>query len=120
MSTQVIETNLEMMRQDLVQFINDEPLDMLDEFTDEEIADTCISVAKFLGHTRNYIGSLKDYKLKIENRLKGFVSLSNDYETGVSHTEYYPFFLDDPEDGAFTGLCCLAQMLNEAWYYLNN
>ncbi|MBR1447851.1 MAG: hypothetical protein IJ588_03765 [Prevotella sp.] len=128
MSTEVIDTNLELMHLDLVTFINDEPLDMLDEFTDEEIASEVISIARRLmhrdfcnGHLTKKGHPMKDYIYSINNKYKGFVSVTNDDgETGVSRTEYKPFYTDDPEDGAFVGLCSLASMLNEAWYHCNN
>ena len=119
MSTEVIETNLELMHLDLVTFINDEPLDMLEEFTDEEIATEVISIAFRLLHRDFCNGHLKkgrlDYLYSINNGMKCFVSLSNNDCTGVSRTEYKPFYKDD-EDGYFAGLCSLAQMINEAWY----
>ena len=127
MNTQEIDTNLELMHLDLVTFINDEPLDMLGEFTDEEIATEVISIAQRLlrrdfcnGHLIKKSAPKKDYLYHINNTLKGFVSVTNDDgETGVSRTEYKPFFHDD-EDGYFTGLCSLASMINEAWYLCNN
>ena len=61
----------------------------------------------------------KDYLYSINNEHKGFVSISDDCSTGVSRTEYYPFYKDD-EDGWYTGLCSLAEMINEAWYHLKN
>ena len=118
MSTEVIETNLELLHLDLVTFINDEPLDMLDEFTDDEIATEVISIANRLIHRDFCNGHLRkgkiDYLYHVKNDLNGFVSISNDECTGVSRTCYYPFF--DDEDGFFAGLCNLAQMINEAWY----
>lgn len=126
MSTQVIETNLELMQLDLVTFINDEPLDMLEEFTDDEIANLCIRLASEFLHGRTIKitplfsnKSKRGYCLKVNNNHKGFVSVSNDESTGVSNTEYYPFFSDE-EDGYFAGLCSLASMINEAWYHCNN
>lgn len=123
MSTQMIETNLEMMHLDLVTFINDEPLDMLDEFDADTIASEVISIARRLMHRDWCAGHLikgkKDYMYKVNNQYKGFLSVSNEDSTGVSRTEYKPFYSDD-EDGWFTGLCSLAQMINEAWYLCNN
>ena len=126
MSTEVIETNLGMMHLDLVTFINDEPLDMLDEFTDDEIANICINLAgSFVLGARVKIMPIfskkanKGYCLKVNNHLKGFVSCSDSEATGVSRTAYFPFYKDD-EEGYFAGLCSLAQMINDAWYTLNN
>ena len=124
MSTEVIETNLELMHLDLVTFINDEPLDMLEEFTDEEIATEVISIARRLLHRDFCNGHLKkgkiDYLYHVDNKQFGSVSMSNNDDSyGVSKTMYYPFYKDD-EDGYFAGLCSLAQMINEAWYLANN
>jgi hypothetical protein len=123
MSTEMIETNLELLHLDLVTFINDEPLDILDEFTDDEIAIEVISIANRLIHRDFCNGHLKkgkvDYLYSINNALNGFVSISNNNCTGVSRTCYYPFFRDD-EEGYFAGLCSLASMINEAWYLCNN
>lgn len=127
MSTEIIETNLELMHLDLVTFINDEPLDMLDEFTADDIAKACIYIGRglLMYKTTTINRQLrssedKSYWIKISNKQGGFVSVSNnDGETGVSRTEYFPFYKDD-EDGYFIGLCNLAQMINEAWYYCNN
>jgi len=124
MSTEVIETNLELMHLDLVTFINDEPLDMLEEFTDEEIVTEVISIARRLLHRDFCNGHLKkgkiDYLYHVDNKQFGSVSMSNNDDSyGVSKTMYYPFYKDD-EDGYFAGLCSLAQMINEAWYLANN
>lgn len=128
MSTQVIEATLEAYKEDLMQYIADEPLDILDEFTEEEIADFVISIAKKLMYKDTSVGHLvkfngnrlnKDYVYKVNNLHKGFVSISDECSTGVSRTEYYPFYHDE-EDGYYTGLCCLAQMINEAWYHCIN
>ena len=126
MSTEVLETTLECYKEDLVEFINDSVFDMLDEFTDEEIADAVISIANRLmyrdfcnGHMIKFGRPNKDYLYSINNEHKGFVSISDDCSTGVSRTEYYPFYKDD-EEGWYTGLCSLAEMINDAWYLCNN
>ena len=125
MSTQVIDTSLELMKADLIQYIEDEPLDLLDEFSADKIADLVISIAQRLMHRDFCNGHIiyrqLDYLYKVNNELKGFVSVSDTTygTTGVSRTEYKPFWHDD-EDGWFTGLCSLASMINEAWYYCNN
>lgn len=126
MSTEMIDTNLELMKEDLVEYINDEPLDMLDEFSAEEIADLVISIAQRLahrdfcnGHLIKYGTPKRDYIYHVSNIHGGVVSVSDEDTTGVSRTEYYPYYKDD-EDGWFTGLCSLASMLNEAWYQCNN
>jgi hypothetical protein len=97
---------------------------MLDEFTDDEIADCVLAIAsrlmlpaKVVEHRMQSYG----YAIKVNNNLQGFVSVSDEEagHTGVSKTLYYPFFKDD-EEGYFAGLCSLASMLNEAWYLCNN
>lgn len=123
MSTEVIETNLELMRDELSEFIQDENLDILDEFEADEVADLVISMAERLLHRDFCNGrfghSLRTYQYKVNNRYKGFVSVSDDSSTGVSRTEFKPFYNDDDE-GYFTGLCSLAEMINEAYYNCNN
>ena len=123
MSTEVLETNLELMHLDLVTFINDEPLDMLEEFDADTIASEVISIARRLMYRDFCNGHIKkgktDYLYSINNKMKGWVSISSDDCTGVSRTEYKPFWKDE-EDGWFTGLCSLASMINEAWYHCNN
>ena len=126
MSTEVLDGILESFRTDLMEYINDEIFDMLDEFTDDEIANLCIRLASEFLHGRTIKitplfsnKSKRGYCLKVSNNHKGFVSVSNDESTGVSNTEYYPFFKDE-EDGYFAGLCSLADMINEAWYLCNN
>ena len=125
MSTQIIETNLEMMHLDLVTFINDEPLDMLDEFDADYIACEVISIARRLMFRDFCNGHIKkgknDYLYSINNKAGGWVSISDGDtgDTGVSTTMYFPFFKDE-EEGYFAGLCSLASMINEEWYHCNN
>ena len=128
MSTEVIETSLGLMKDGLIEYINDEPLDILDEFSAEEVADLCISIARRLIYRNFCVGHFikfgqnrlnRDYIYKVVNELGGLVSVSDDCTTGVSRTEYKPFYKDD-EDGYFIGLCSLASMINEAWYLCNN
>ncbi len=119
-----VSLDLETMKDDLMEFVNDEPLDMLNEFSDLEIAEMVLAIASHLRLPAKVVEhEVKDYGyiVKVNNNHGGFVSVSDKYtgSTGVSRTEYYPFFEDD-EDGYFAGLCCLAQMINEAWYACNN
>jgi len=122
MSKESIDSILELMHLDLVTFINDEPLDMLEEFKADDIAVKVISIANRLMFRDFCNGHIKfgksDYLYSVNNKTGGWVSVSNDDSTGVSRTEYKPFFTDD-EDGAFAGLCSLASMINEAWYLCN-
>lgn len=114
-------------RDQLAEYITDENLDMLDEFSCLEIANIATHVGMELNNktTKVYIQPFislktsKQYHLKVNNFHKGFVSVSDDESTGVSRTEYYPFYSDD-EDGWFAGLMSLASMINEAWYHCNN
>lgn len=106
----------------LVEDINDVPFDMLDEFHDTQIANTCMDLAEIL--EKKSVASVPllskkgvMYRVKVINKLKGCVSVSNDEETGVSHTEYYPYYTDD-EEQPWDGVFNLAEMINEAWYAL--
>jgi hypothetical protein len=126
MSTEVMLTNLELMRSDLEEFIADENLDMLEEFPENEIADIVFTLAaklmvqKVVEYPLTSCGGIWNYQVKVNNRLKGFVSVSEETLgiTGVSETLYFPFY---EEDGSyFAGLCNLAQMINEAWYKCNS
>ena len=124
MSTNFISLTLEAMRDDLIEYINNEPLDMLNEFTEEEIADCVLAIASRLLLLANVVEhEIKDYGyiVKVNNTHGGWVSVSdmNTGDTGVSNTMYFPFYKDD-EDGYFAGLCSLASMINEAWYQCNN
>jgi hypothetical protein len=123
MSTEILNYN----REDLIDFIREEPLDMLDEFSDDEIADFVIETATKLGTKKgrevaNYLtsaGGCKNYQFKVSNHYNGFVSCADEEgDTGVSRTAYYPFYSD--EEGALAGLETLAGMINEAWYICNN
>ena len=127
MSTTFVSLTLEAMKEDLMEHIVNEPFDMLDEFPEEEIADCVLAIASHLMLPAKVVeqpltscGGIYNYQIKVNNHLRGFVSVS--YEetgcTGVSETMFFPFFKDD-EDGYFAGLCSLADMINEAWYICN-
>ena len=123
MSTLFISMSLEAFKDDLMEFIQDEPLDMLNEFTEEDIADCVLAIASHLLLPAKVVEhEIKDYGyiVKINNTHGGWISVSdmNTGDTGVSNTMYFPFFKDD--DGYFAGLCSLASMINEAWYQCNN
>jgi hypothetical protein len=128
MSTTFVSLTLEAMKEDLMEHITNEPFDMLDKFTEEEIADCVLAVASHLMLPANVIthpltscGGIKNYQINVNNTHGGFVSVSDEDtgDTGVSNTMFYPFFKDD-KDGYFAGLCSLADMINEAWYLCNN
>lgn len=124
MSTEVLEKANAVDLQPLVDFINDEILDIVDEerMTAERFAQIVQIIGnrvRFCSHDKvadfSFKMGGKEYAVRVNNHHKGFVSVTNeDVVTGVSYTEFYPFFED--EDGWFAGLCNLAQMINEAWY----
>ena len=124
MSTEVI--NYE--REDLIEEIRDLNPDMLDEFTEDEIADCVLDIAMRLGTKKGRVIDYKlikfsdrgnkDYQIRVSNTNGGFVSVSDDCSTGVSRTFYYPFYVEDGE--ALCGLASLVEMINEAWYQLYN
>jgi hypothetical protein len=128
MSTAFVSLSLEAMKEDLMEYITDQPFDMLEEFPEEEIADCVLAIASHLMLPASVVtepltscGGIWNYQIKVNNNLKGFVSVSCEETgtTGVSETLYYPFFKDE-EEGYFAGLCSLADMINEAWYHCNN
>ena len=128
MSTTFISMSLEALKDDLMEYIADEPLDMLDEFTEEEIADCVLAIAshlmlpaKVVAHRLISNSEIWNYQIKVNNECQGWVSVSCEETgtTGVSKTMYFPFFKDE-EEGYFAGLCSLADMINEAWYQCNN
>ena len=127
MSTTFVSLTLEAMKEDLMEYIHEVPLDMLDEFSEEEIADCVLAIASYLMMPEKVVeyhlvgfGGIWNYHIKVNNNLGGFVSVSCEEvgTTGVSNTMYYPFFKHE-EDGYFAGLCSLASMINEAWYICN-
>ena len=128
MSTEVLEKTNAVDLQPLVEFINDEILDIVDEerMTAERFARLVQIIGnriRFCSHNKVADFSFKmggrEYAVRVYNHHKGFVSVTNDDgDTGVCHTEFYPFFED--EEGWFAGLCNLAIMINEAWYLCNN
>ena len=126
MSTTFVSLSLEAMKEDLMEYITDENLDMLDEFREEEIADCVLAIASHLTLPAKVVeqplncGGIWNYQIKVNNKHQGFVSVSCEETgtTGVSESCYYPFYKDD-EEGYFAGLCSLADMINEAWYLCN-
>ena len=128
MSTENINLLLENERQNLIEGIYDDNLDILEEYSGEYIAQEVILIAKSLAfrdvvtHSiwRFDVEGKQVYHIKVNNSYKGFVSVSDDSATGVSKTCYYPFKFDDDEDSPYAALLNLAQMINEAWYHLKN
>ena len=128
MSTTFISMSLEALKDGLMEYIADEPLDMLDKFTEEEVADCVLAIASHLMLPAKVVeqpltscGGIWNYQIKVNNNHQGFVSVSCEETgcTGVSKTMYFPFYKDE-EEGYFAGLCSLASMINEAWYLCNN
>lgn len=125
MSTEVLEKTNAVDFQPLTEFIQDENLDIIHEknMSAERLARLVFIIGnriRFCSHNNvaeyNFLMSGKLWEVKVNNNYKGFVSVTDeDGCTGVSYTEYKPFWSDD-EDGYFTGYCSLAQMINEAWY----
>lgn len=117
-------TDLNKYRDELIEYINDDILDLLDEFSAGRIADEVISIGNRLLHRNECAGHIIengwDYLYKVHNtQPNGYVSVSSAAgHTGVSRTIYYPFY-EDEEEGYLPALCNLAGMLNEAWYYCN-
>ena len=124
MSTEILEKTNAVDLKPLAEFINDEILDIVDE--ERMTAERFAQIVQIIGNrvrfcSRNKVTDFsfkmggKEYAVRVNNHHKGFVSVTNeDGDTGLSETEFYPFFED--EDGWFAGLCNLAQMINEAWY----
>lgn len=112
----------------LQEWMNDEVFDMLEAFNDNEIAVTAIILAKRLNGKNEALCSIYDHKgkrytIKVNNRLRGFVSMSDENETALSETHYYPYFTEhDPKtgDSDLEGLKNLCSMINEAWYLLTD
>ena len=131
MSIETLKETLESFKGDLVEYINDECLDILDIVSAEEFAGQVIKIAQritFFKRSRpnmavhGVIGNVEKgniFNVKVNNSHGGWVSVSDDECAGVSYTMWYPFFSDD-EDGWFAGLTSLASMINEAWYLCNN
>lgn len=129
MSIEVLEDICVSLQSELEEYINDQPLDMLEEFTAEEIASEVVMIARHLLHVPSSCGHIihkksedipkySDYMYSINNEYKGFVSMSDDYSTGVERTEYYCFWHDGDE--CLDGLKNLASMINAAWYNCKN
>ena len=132
MSTETLKETLESFKGDLVEYINDECLDILERESAEEFAGQVIKIAQRLTFFMKYqpqktihgvIGNVEKgyiWNVKVNNVHGGWVSVSDDESTGVSNTMWYPFYCSDDSDGWFAGLISLASMINEAWYHCNN
>lgn len=129
MSTERMEKTNAVDLQPLAEWIEEEDLDLVvDEvITSERLAHIVMVMRNRLQvfnskvvDWETKIGG-KVYQIRLNNNYKGFVSVTNeDGDTGVSYTEYYPYFVDDDDPNDFPALLSLAQMINEAWYHANN
>ena len=128
MSTEVMEKTKAVDLEPLAEFIQDECLDIVDgDRMDAErfarLVDIIGNRVRFCSHNKVTDFEFKiggdEYSVRVNNNLHGFVSVSDGTSTGVSHTEYKPFWSDE-EDGYFAGYCSLAQMVSEAWYHCVN
>lgn len=129
MSTDEIERTLEAEMPALVEFLEGYAPDICveGELSYEDYAKLVVNYAKpfIYDETKKvledeFVVKGNHYLLKISNVYQGFVSVSSLYgETGVSHTAFWPFYIDD-NDGWLSGLQSLAEMISEAWYRCEN
>lgn len=121
MSTDVISRTLDTFRQDLIDYVNEECVEVTDYMTAEEFAGQVIGIAKQIAvndskTTDAEISSGEEsWQVRVINVRGGLVSVSCDDCTGVSNTLWYPFY--NGTEGWFSGLVSLASMINEALYY---
>jgi len=127
--TEKLFNDLKKYKDSLAEYINDENLDIIEVVPAEEFADQVIRIVQriviFMERRpqmkiHGVIGNVEQGRIwnaYVSNITNGFVSVSNDESTGVSRTEYKPFYKDDDEEGWFAGLKNMASMINEAWYY---
>lgn len=119
-----LEKTTDSYMESLTEFINDGFLDIVEDggMTAGRFARLVIAIGEKIrlrGQRKVtdfsfQLGGMK-YAVHVNNSLKGFVSVSSEEGyTGVSNTEFYPFFQD--EDGWLEGYKNLASMINEAWY----
>ena len=130
MSTEVLEKTKAVDLQPLAEWIEEEDLDLIiDEvMTAERLAHIVMVLRNRLKVFKSKVvdWTIKvnhhEYAIRVNNKYKGFVSVSNLDEgtTGVSYTEYYPYFVDEDDPNDFPALLSLASMINEAWYHCNN
>lgn len=124
MSTEVLEKTKAVDLMPLAQWIEEEGLDLI---VDEVMtAERLANIVMVLRNRLQVFGKVvdwsvkvngKEYAIRVNNSYKGFVSVTNeDGVTGVSRTEYYPYFVDEEDPNDFPALLTLADMINEAWY----
>ena len=121
--TEKLARQLELHNGDLVDYIYDENLDIMDVVPAEKFAPQVIAIAKKLLLKEQAYGAIEGdgckWNVMVNNVTNGFVSVSNDEATGVSRTLYKPFYKDNDE-GWLAGLKNLVDMINEAWYHCEN
>lgn len=126
MSTEVLEKTKAVDLMPLTEWIEEEGLDLI---VDEVLtAERLANIVTTLRNRLQVFGKVTDlnikvrgenYAIRVNNNYKGFVSVTNEYgDTGVSYTQYYPYFVDDDDPNDFPALLSLAQMINEAWYLI--
>ena len=129
MSTEVLEKTKAVDLTPLAEWIEEENLDLIvDEVMTADRLSHIVMVLRnrlqvFKSKVVDWTFKAKgqEYAIRVNNNYKGFVSVTNeDGDTGVSHTEYYPYFVDEDDPNDFPALLSLASMINEAWYHCNN
>ena len=118
-------------KDDLVEHINDMPLDIIEKVPAEEFAMQVIKIAQRIAifmekrpqmKIHGVIGNVDKgiiWNVYVQNWQGGSVSVNTDTETGASRTLYLPFY-EDEDEGWLCGLNNLADMINEAWYHCEN
>lgn len=110
--------NKQELHEVLTEIFEDEIYDICDEIKQDAIIKSVTSMALYFAKNgKTMMFNLGGYQFKVSNKVGGFVSCSNDYETSVSRTMYLPF----PNDGDHDlKECCknLLDMMNEAYFSL--
>lgn len=102
------------------EIIEDECYDMMDEFSVAVIQKYVMAVLPMVFSIKvQRIGESYEYITKIKNSKNGsYISISNDDCTGLSESCWYIF--EKPFAPTKDELKIFLDMLNEAWYLLNN
>lgn len=101
--------------------INNDCFDILDDLSEESFADIVAEIYDDLQNNKRFkTYEIGDYKIKVINSpIRSLISVSNVEGTGVSNSCYYIY-----DDGELLtseeSLKTIADMVNEAWYLLNN
>ena len=110
------------IRERISELLNDECYEICEVFEPASVADAVETIISRLEHNladlRTHVAmcELGRYTFKVNNRIGGFVSCSDENGTGVSETRYYPYYYDEDVDG----LKNLIEMMNEAFYHCVN